>query len=169
MPKSDTASVTVQLSLKSTLNTPPFNITDCQSTITDENGNKSTYSGWNPQDVGKPKADGADFTLTVQDLDYPSNKTTLANWVLTCLRRGATKEASPFSANDSSITGNGGTLTSPGIFKLDLKNAKIKNAGSWDWSLLVQIVMPDQTTVKCFVSDPEMDVQAILLDGRVSV
>jgi hypothetical protein len=43
MPKSDTASVTVQLSLKSTLNTPPFNITDCQSTITDENGHKSTY------------------------------------------------------------------------------------------------------------------------------
>jgi len=164
MPKSDTASVTVQLSLKSTLNTPPFNITDCQSTITDENGHKSTYSGWNPQDVGKPKADGADFTLTVQDLDYSStNETTLANWVLTCLRRGDTDKFSPFSANDSSIAGKGGTLTSPGIFKLDLKNAKIKNAGSWDWSLLVQIVMPDKT-VKCFVSDPEMDVQAIVLD-----
>jgi hypothetical protein len=164
MPKPDTQSVAVQLSLKSSQNTPPFNITECQSTITDVGGKSSHYSGWNPQDVGKPQTGGADFTLTVQDLDYASNKTTIANWVLTCLRRGATKEASPFSANDSSIAGNGGTLMSAGIFTLDLKNAKIKNAGSWDWSLLVQIVMPDQTTVKCFVSDPEMDVQAILLD-----
>lgn len=38
MPKSDTASVTVQLSLKSTLNTPPFNITDCQSTTAGKTG-----------------------------------------------------------------------------------------------------------------------------------
>jgi hypothetical protein len=163
MSKKDTQSVAVQLSLKSSLTTSPFNITECDSTITDVDGKSLHYSGWNPQNVGKPQAGGADFTLTVQDLDYATtNQTTLANWVLTCLRRGATREASPFSANDSSIAGNGGTLTSSGIFTLDLKNAKIKNAGSWDWSLLVQIVMPDQT-VKCFVSDPEMDVQAILL------
>ena len=164
MPKPDTQSVAVQLSLKSSQNTSPFNITECQSTITEVGGKSQHYSGWNPQDVGKPQAGGADFTLTVQDLDYASNETTLANWVLTCLRRGATREASPFSANESSITGQGGKLTSPGIFTLDLKNAKIKNAGSWDWSLLVQVVMPDKTTVKCFVSDPEMDVQAILLE-----
>jgi hypothetical protein len=162
MPKPDTQSVAVQLSLKSSQSTSPFNITECHSTITEVGGHQDHYSGWNPQDVGKPQAGGAGFTLTVQDLDYASNKTTLANWVLTCLPRGATKEASPFSANDSSITGNGGTAAA-GIFTLDLKNAKIKNAGSWDWSLLVQVVMSDQTTVKCFVSDPEMDVQAILL------
>jgi hypothetical protein len=164
MPKKDTQSVAVQLSLGSTQNASPFNITKCQSTITDVDGQSEQYSGWNPQDVGKPKAGGADFTLRVEDLDYASNnKTTVENWVLTCLRRGGTKDASPFSANDSSISGSGGTLASPGIFTLDLKNAKIKNAGSWDWSLLVQIAMPDNTTVKCFVSDPEMDVQAILL------
>jgi len=162
MPKPDTQSVAVQLSLRSLQPKPPFNITECESTITDVNGGKSHYSGWNPQDVGKPQGGGADFTLAVQDLDYGSNETSLAYWVLTCLPRGDTKDASPFSANDSSIAGKGGTLTSAGIFTLDLKKAKIKNAGSWDWSLLVQIVMPNET-LKCFVSDPEMDVQAFLL------
>jgi hypothetical protein len=43
MPKPDTQSVAVQLSLKSSQITSPFNITECQSTITDENGHKSTY------------------------------------------------------------------------------------------------------------------------------
>src|SRR5262245_50168343 len=163
MPKPDTSSVAVQLTLSSLHRSSPFNITDCKSIITDVNGQQTTYKGWDPQDVGKPQHGGADFTLTVHDDDYSANNPTMVGrWVLTCLRRGATRDASPFSANAPSIAGEGADVAN-GVFTLDLNQAKIKNAGSWDWSLLIQMVMPNDTATKCFVSDPEMDVQAVVL------
>ena len=47
---------------------------------------------------------------------------------------------------------------SNGVFTLDTGNVKIKNAGDWDWSLMVQMRMADGVTIKCFSSDPEMEV-----------
>jgi hypothetical protein len=45
----------------------------------------------------------------------------------------------------------------PGRFTLDLGNVKIKNSGDWDWGLMVQMVLPGGA-IKCFSSDPEMEV-----------
>jgi hypothetical protein len=45
----------------------------------------------------------------------------------------------------------------PGVFTLNTGNVKIKNAGDWDYALMIQMTLPDGS-IKCFSSDPEMEV-----------
>ncbi len=56
----------------------------------------------------------------------------------------------------NTITGSGGT-GSGGTWTLNTGNNMIRNAGSWDWSLMVQMNIPGGA-IHCFASDPEMDV-----------
>ncbi len=94
-----------------------------------------------------------------------SNATSIGNWAVTFIPRGSgTTDASPFGNNITTLTGTGGTNNN-GTFTLNLGNNTIKNEGSWDWALMVQIIIPATTgpspspsMTLCFSSDPEMDV-----------
>jgi len=95
----------------------------------------------------------------VTDSSYSTgnNQTGIANWALTFIPRGSTTAQSPFGNNQNTLTGSGGS-NSNGTSTLDIGNLKIKNGGDWDWGLMVQMEMADGTTIKCFSSDPGMEV-----------
>lgn len=155
----NTTAVTVNLTLNTTLVTqPPYNIASVGGTIAYDDGTSSTFTGWNAEGVGTPQPSGASFSLNVMDAGYSVNQTSIGNWALTFIPRGYAPQASPFGNNVNTIAGNGGTGTN-GNFSLNLgnPNPKIKNAGSWDWTLMVQITFPNGQ-IHCFASDPEMDV-----------
>ena len=158
MPNQTTA-VAVTCSLYSgTGQAPPFEMSGVAGTISyNNNAPNTTFDGWNAEGVGTPVGPGASFALAVQDLSYSaSNQTSVANWALTFIPRGATSQQSPFGNNQNTIAGQGAT-NSNGTFTLNLGNVKIKNAGDWDWALMVQMVLPNGT-VLCFCTDPEMEV-----------
>lgn len=158
MPNQTTA-VSVTCTLYSgTGQAPPFEMADVSGTISyNNNAPGATFDGWDAEAIGTPVAAGATFTLAVQDYSYSStNQTRVANWALTFIPRGTTSQQSPFGNNQNTIAGQGATNNN-GTFTLNTGNVKIKNAGDWDWVLMVQMVLPNGT-VLCFCSDPEMEV-----------
>ena len=159
MPNTTAVSVTLTLSTLANTN-PPFNVSGINGTVTyDNNGGSSTFNTWTAENVGTPQPSGAGFTLIVKDLGQSTYQTGIGNWALTFIPRSPTTQASPFGNQVNTITGNGGTANPDGSYTLNFSggNPKIKNAGSWDWSLMVQITFPNGPT-HCFASDPEMDV-----------
>ncbi len=167
-PNLKTTGVTVTLTIDSRISAPPYNVKDCSTLITLSDNSNMTVQGWGNAAVGTPQANGATFNLVVVDLN-PSPITAILNWALTCIPRATTPPtpASPFSNNASSIGGSGSEPGNGGGLGLNFgntnnpsnNNPKIKNAGTWDWSLMVQVVCSDAaSTVKCFGSDPEMEV-----------
>ena len=164
MPNTVAVAVTFTLNSTNLVGTPPYNISACSGTISFDNNTSSTIAGFGPENIGTPVSGGASFSLTVVDSGYssPLNATSIGNWALTCIPRGATTQASPFGNNVNTITGKGATGTVPGTFLLDIGNNKIKqlgpgvSSGNWDWSLMVQINVGN--TIHCYGSDPEMDV-----------
>lgn len=167
MPNTKAVSVTFTLN-STTPTTPPYNITGCGGTVTYDDDTTSTIDGFNAEDIGTPDSSGASFTLNVTDSGYnsTSNATSIGNWALTCIPRSPTTVSSPFAANQNTITGSGATNNN-GTFTLSFDNPqpKIKNAGNFDWSLMVQVIIPvpksrqpPTTVTHCFGSDPEMDV-----------
>ncbi len=159
----DTVAVAVTFTLNSTAiaNTPPYNITGCSGLVTYSDNTSAPINGWDAEAIGTPQPNGASFSLNVNDAGYSStNQTSIGNWALTCIPRSPTTQASPFTSNSNTITGNGAT-GSNGNFSLNFSNPvpKIKNAGDWDWSLMVQINLPGGV-IHCYGSDPEMDVSS---------
>ena len=161
-------SVTVTFTLDTTKPVPvkpPYIISDVSSTVVYSDGTRLTYPGWGTQIVNKPKPGGADFTVIVIDQGYGSaNKTDVANWAMTFLPRYPTTDDSPFGNNKNSVAGQGTSAASKGTFTLDFSNAapKLKDTGTWDWALMVQMVLPNGE-VHCFDSDPEMDVNPFII------
>jgi hypothetical protein len=139
---------------------PPYDVAGCEGTISYNDGTVVPFSGWVSEDIGTPEPNGADFTVIVADSSYSSgsNETGVANWAVTFIPRGSTTSQSPIGNNQSTVSGTGAT-NNVGVFTLNLRNATIKNAGDWDWSLMIQMTLPDGT-IKCFSSDPEMEVGA---------
>ena len=157
-----TTGVSVMFTLSSTDSTPPFEIKQLQGTITYNNNQPSKdFEGWSVEDIGTPQPNGATFTLKVKDAAWSAslNPTTIENWALTFIPRGDTTAQSPFGNSQNTISGNGGDNTNnDGIFTLSLGNQTIKINGDWDWALMVQIALPNDGPLKCFASDPEMEV-----------
>jgi hypothetical protein len=158
MPTNFTTDVAVTFTLYSSSPNPPYNVAGCDGKVTFADGTRTDFPGWNAMAVGTPQANGATFELYVADSSYSSgsNVTGVANWALTFIPRAGTSQQSPFGNNQNTISGSGATNNN-GVFALNLGNAKIKNAGNWDWSLMIQMTLPGGT-VKCFASDPEMEV-----------
>jgi hypothetical protein len=159
MPTTQTTAVSVTFTLYSSVANPPYEIAGVQGTITYDNNTPSLqFTGWNAADIGTPEPNGAAFTLNVADANYSSssNVTGVANWALTFIPRGTTRAQSPFGNNQNTITGTGATNNN-GVFTLNLGNVAIKSGGDWDWSLMIQMTQPGGA-VKCFSSDPEMEV-----------
>lgn len=160
MPKKATGvAVTFTLNSTALTDTPPYDITGCGTTISYDDGTSVGSTGWNPVTVGTPQSGGATFTLAVTDNGHSAaNPSSIGNWALTFIPRGSTGAASPFGNNVNTLTGNGGTLAS-GSFTLNFSNPqpKIKDAGSWDWALMVQINLPGNV-IHCYSRDPQMDV-----------
>jgi hypothetical protein len=154
-----TVAVSVKFTLYSSIVNPPYEVAGCEGLIGYDDGTSQPFNSWNPQDIGTPQPNGATFTLTVADANYSTgnNQTGVANWALTFIPRAPTTAQSPFGNNQNTIT-NSGAANNNGVFTLDTGNVKIRNAGDWDWSLMIQMTMADGTTVKCFSSDPEMEV-----------
>lgn len=153
-----TTAVSVTLTLNSaTQLAAPYEITGISGTV-DQVGGTSYFNNWAAETIGTPQSSGADFNLLVTDAGYnsSSNATSIGNWAVTFIPRSPTTAASPFGNNNNTITGNGGANNN-GTFTLNVGSNKIKNAGSWDWALMVQMVIPNLGT-HCFASDPEMDV-----------
>jgi hypothetical protein len=153
-----TTAVIVTFTLSSSTANPPYEVAKCEGSITfTDNAPALLFSGWKARVIGSPQPNGAAFTLNVADSDYSKvNQTGVANWAVTFIPRGSTKAPSPFDNNQNTITGSGATVEK-GIFTLNLGNAKIKVTGDWDWSLMIQMTLPGGA-VKCFSSDPEMEV-----------
>jgi len=154
-----TTGLTVTFTLYSATTNPPYEVAGCAGTITFNNNAPSLdFSGWNAEDIGTPQPSGAAFTLMVADSSYSSgnNVTVVVNWAVTFIPRGTTTRQSPFGNNQNTITGSG-AANNNGVFTLNLGNVKIQNSGDWDWSLMIQMKLPDGTN-KCFSSDPEMEV-----------
>ena len=154
-----TTAVTVTFTLYSSSANPPYDVAGCTDTISyNNNAPDSSFSGWNAESIGTPQPSGAAFTLIVADSNYASgsNETGIGNWALTFIPRAGTSQQSPFGNSQNTIASSGAT-NNDGVFTLNLGNIKIKNAGNWDWSLMIQMVLPGGA-VKCFASDPEMEV-----------
>lgn len=156
----NTTAVAVTFTLDSTVNpnTPPYEITGCSGEISYAGGGSAQFTGWQ-MGVGTPEANGADFAVVVKDNGYgPANQTSIGHWALTFIPRGTTTDQSPFGNHESTITGTG-AANANGTFTLKFNNPqpKIKDKGSWDWALIVQINLP-VGQVHCYASDPEMDV-----------
>ena len=160
-----TTGLTVTFTLYSATTNPPYEVAGCAGTITFNNNAPSLdFSGWNAEDIGTPQPSGAAFTLMVADSSYSSgnNVTVVENWAVTFIPRGTTTRQSPFGNNQNTIAGTGVLVNNNGVFTLlnAQSNIKIKNAGDWDWGLMIQMVVPiaGVSVVKCFSSDPEMEV-----------
>ena len=155
----DTTAVAITLTLDSSSGGPPYNFLNpggCAGVITYDDRTTSAFSGWTAEGVGTPAPGGAAFSLTVVDSSYAVNQTGIANWALTFIPRPGTSQASPFLNNENTIVGSGASGQN-GTFSLDSGNVQIKNAGTWDWTLVVQITFGNGQ-LHCFASDPEMDV-----------
>jgi len=155
-----TTGLSVTFSFKSTASPAPYDMTGCAGSITKQQGNPITFSDWSAENLGTPDPNGATFALAVTDLDYAAqnNATGIANWAVTFIPRAGTTMSSPTTNNKNTIAGSGYISNSNGTFTLfsGTTNA-IKNTGDWDWSLMIQITLPNNV-VKCFASDPEMEV-----------
>ena len=156
-----TTAVSVTFTLYSTDGTLPYEIKGCDCTVSFDEGQPQTFNNWTAEAVGTPQPSGANFTIKVADAAYSSGsyETTVANWALTFIPRGDDNDTqSPFSNNESTIVGSGALSNDPpGVFTLDTTSEKIKNEGDWDYSLMIQMNLPDGS-IKCFSSDPEMEV-----------
>lgn len=154
----NTTAVTATITLNTAVNTlPPYNVLSIAGTVFYDNNGSSAFNTFAAENIGTPQPNGASFQLSVTDSGYSaSNQTGIGNWALTFIPRSPTAPQSPFGNNVNTITGNGGT-GSGNTWTLNTGNNKIKNAGSWDWSLMVQMNMPGGA-IHCFASDPEMDV-----------
>jgi hypothetical protein len=154
--------VTVTFNLDSSASAPPYNMSSQMScAVTYDDGPTQNFDNFATEALGTLANSGATFTLRVVDSNYANSATTVGNWALTCIPRAPTTGASPFQGQNSTITNpnNGVSSTnSNGTFTLSTGNATLKNSGKWDWSLMVQMIMSDGTTIKCFASDPEMDI-----------
>jgi hypothetical protein len=156
-----TASLSVTFTLPSSASGPPYNVTGCAGTITFTDGSSSPFKGWALEEMPAPQDGGAAFTVNVTDADRSdSNQTSIGNWALTFIPRAPSTGASPFGSGKNLITGNGPTSPGSGsTFTLNTTKYRIKRTGTWDWSLIIQMNLPDGTT-KCFASDPEMEVES---------
>ena len=154
-----TTNVTVKFTLYSSGDPAPYEVAGCEGSISyNDNTPDLDFTGWNAEAIGTPQPNGATFTLEVADSNYASgtNETGVANWAVTFIPRGTTTVNSPFGNNVSTITGSGATNNN-GVFTLNFGNQTIKNGGDFDWSLMIQMTLPGGA-VKCFSSDPEMEV-----------
>lgn len=158
MPNLTTTSVTVTFTFDSSIDGPPYDIAACSINITYNDNSNITISGWGTEGLGTPQSSGASFSVVLADTAV-SPLSGVQSWALTCIPRLPTTAASPFGNNTPTITGTGSQIANGGQ-SLNMGNNKIKNAGTWDWALMVQIVCADGQTVKCFGSDPEMEVGA---------
>jgi hypothetical protein len=162
MAEAKTTQVDVTFRLLSNLSGPPFNIADCSGVIYLDDGSQRTWSGWTRETLGNPQASGAVFNIFVQDTAAsPVGAAAVLNWVLTFMKRPGTRDASPFATNENTVTGSGATGAGGKGLLLDIDhNVKVKNSGTWDWGLLLQIETTpnDSASIKCFASDPEMEV-----------
>jgi hypothetical protein len=158
-----TAAVIVKFTLNSA-SPSPFFINKVAGEIEFSDGSSRLFSGFDPLDVGAPQSGGAAFYVLVHDENSTGPATGVENWAVTFLPRSGTSDPSPVSPQND-IVGNGASSVM-GDFVLGLPpSVKIKprkTAGSWDWSLMVQMVLPGGDT-HCFVSDPEMDVDPLAL------
>jgi hypothetical protein len=150
----------------SKLTVPPYIIKEASTRIDYSDGSYLTYPGWGTQRINNPKSGGAPFTIVVVDLGFSStNQTDVAQWAMTFIPRRPTTAESPFSNKKNTIAGEGTSAASNGTFTLDFRKddpSIKKQTGSWDWSLMVQMALPSGVLM-CLVSDPEMDVNPIMV------
>lgn len=161
----NTSSVTITLTLNSTGAQPPYNMSGCLCAVTLDDGSTTSVTDWTLESIPHPppNGNGADFTLKIIDDGYNggSNPSSVAGWALTFLPRPGTSQASPFGNNQNTLTGGSVANANSSVFTLNVGNAKIKQSGKWDWVLIVQMNtgLAGSQTIKCFASDPEMDVE----------
>jgi hypothetical protein len=166
MPKSPTTSVTAYLTFDSSQSTPPFAFTGSVATIIDASGGLKSTSNWAQEKIDNPDATkGASFTINLTDANGSTLYSDIKNWVVTFVPRSPTTDASPFGPN-TSLSGSGAALVN-GLINLDFGKARIKHVpagtAAWDWSLLVQVNVGG--TIRCYASDPEMDVDPTSILG----
>lgn len=157
-----TTSVAITVTLNSTSSGPPYDMNDCQCVISQDDGTSSTLTGWGQVKIPVPVNNGAQFSLAVRDSGFNSatNPSSIVGWALTFLPRPGTSQASPFGNNVNTLTG--GAVSGTGnLFPLNVGNSKIKQSGGWDWVLMAQVNTgpAGQQAIKCFASDPEMEVE----------
>lgn len=168
-----TTAVSVTFSLNSLTDPgPPYEISGCTGTITNQPPPPTPFTGFGKMGIGTPQSNGATFSVSVTDLSYnaTSRATSIGNWALTFIPCQGTTQPSPFgnNANSALIAGSGGTVNGqtftlpiPSSVKIQQLGNNVTAAG-WDWGLMVQIIIPTTnptgTVVHCYASDPEMDV-----------
>lgn len=152
--------VTVTFNLDSSASAPPYNVSSQMTcAVTRDDGTTTYYNNFAIESIGTLANGGATFTLIVVDSNYANSATTVGNWALTCIPRSSSTGVSPFQAQNVTITNPNNQVSytnTNGTFTLNTGNAKLANSGSWDWSLMVQMITTYGT--KCFASDPEMDI-----------
>ena len=161
-----TSGVVVQFGLDSSKPVPadtPFYFTAVGGEVDFADGSSTKFNGWVDLNIGTPQPGGASFSLSVADT--ANGVASVGNWILVFIPRSPLTDKSPFDPNKSSISGGGATVSN-GVFLLGIDpSTKIKKRalkGSWDWCLLIQLMMSDKT-MRTYVSDPEMDVDQLIL------
>ena len=154
--------VTFTVQVSSNQANPPFVASNCSASVNFSDGSSQNFGSWAAEDIGTPPQAGANLALDVVDTAWTSdNQTQIVGWALNFLPRPGTNQNSPISSN---LMSGGAATSDNGTFHLILSTANgsgiIKNSGNttkdWDWSLMVQMQLSDGQTIKCFVSDPEM-------------
>lgn len=156
MPNTTAVNVTITLNTAASP-AAPYNVSGIAGTVFYDNNGSLSFNTWSAENIGIPQPNGAAFQVNVVDSGYSSsNQTGIGNWAVTFIPRSPTTQQSPFGNNQNTISGSG-VSGANGTWTLNLGSVKIKNPGSWDWSLMVQMTMPGGG-IHCFASDPEMDV-----------
>jgi hypothetical protein len=106
-----TSGVFVQFTLSSSTTSAPFNMTDCQGQVNYSDGSHQPFYHWAAAILGSVDSNGANLAITVVDSSYSgSNVTSIANWAITFIPRGANATSqSPVGNNQSTILGYGAT------------------------------------------------------------
>ena len=143
----------------------PYYASYINGTVGFEDGSTQDIGGFGLEDIGEIPSGGASFNLQVQDVAWTlANQTQILRWALTFLPRPGVSQPAPIA--NALMSGNGATSTTAGTFVLIDRstggNQILRNSGNgtkdWDWFLMVQVQvqMPGQSSIKTFVSDPEM-------------
>ncbi|HJZ71798.1 MAG TPA: hypothetical protein VKE51_08655 [Vicinamibacterales bacterium] len=161
----ETVAVVVRFTFNSTAASEEHVFTNCAGEVKYDDGTYTSFSGWGNVDIGKPVPGGAFLIIRVEDTANAVKS--VQNWIASFIPVSPTTDASPFGPNLYSIPGSGGTALTHGGFQLDMDSRyTIKKRGArgyWDWSVLVQFTMSDDTH-RSYASDPEMQVDPLALD-----
>ena len=156
-----TSVVTFTVQVSSNQADPPFVASNCSASVTFADGSSQNYGSWAASDIGTPPQSGAALALDVVDTAWTtSNQTQVVGWALDFLPGPGRTEQSDQQQPDVWRSRHFKQRDVHLILSTANGSGILKNSGNstkdWDWSLMVQMQLSDGQTIKCFVSDPEM-------------